>query len=176
MFESIDVQRQAVNTAHQMMRNAARAQDVTIIRTHDPTTDRINLYAFIGTIYRTAELSERLNNKRITIEIKSQGIESYLFINENTIGMLNDLIQHVYFGEPLRELTDSSTAALFSLVAWDSMSIRFTNLLAHFGDTSTNQILIYQSTEFSRRLNHQTTNIHVLFTHCNSLNSSHLKR
>ena len=126
--ESIDVQRQAVNTAHQMMRNAARAQDVTIIRTHDPTTDRINLYAFIGTIYRTAELSERLNNKRITIEIKSQGIESYLFINENTIGMLNDLIQHVYFGEPLRELTDSSTAALFSLVAWDSMSIRFTNL------------------------------------------------
>ena len=59
--------------------------------------------AFIGTIYRTAELSERLNNKRITIEIKSQGIESYLFINENTIGMLNDLIQHVYFGEPLRD-------------------------------------------------------------------------
>ena len=77
-----------------------------------------------------------MRNKRITVEIKSQGIESYLFINDNTIGMLGDntigmlgdLIEHVYFGEPLREITDSSTAALFSLVAWDSMSIRFSNV------------------------------------------------
>ena len=133
--ESIDVQRQAVNTADQMMRKALRAQDVTITRTHDSTTDRTNLYAFIGTLYKVAgtlyKVAERatlMRNKRITVEIKSQGIESYLFINDNTIGMLGDLIEHVYFGEPLREITDSSTAALFSLVAWDSMSIRFSNV------------------------------------------------
>ena len=126
--ESIDVQRQAVNTADQMMRKALRAQDVTITRTHDSTTDRTNLYAFIGTLYKVAERATVMRNKRITVEIKSQGIESYLFINDNTIGMLSDLIEHVYFGEPLREITDSSTAALFSLVAWDSMSIRFSNV------------------------------------------------
>ena len=126
--ESIDVQRQAVNTADQMMRKALRAQDVTITRTHDSTMDRTNLYAFIGTLYKVAERATVMRNKRITVEIKSQGIESYLFINDNTIGMLGDLIEHVYFGEPLREITDSSTAALFSLVAWDSMSIRFSNV------------------------------------------------
>ena len=126
--ESIDVQRQAVNTADQMMRKALRAQDVTITRTHDSTMDRTNLYAFIGTLYKVAERATLMRNKRITVEIKSQGIESYLFINDNTIGMLGDLIEHVYFGEPLREITDSSTAALFSLVAWDSMSIRFSNV------------------------------------------------
>ena len=113
--ESIDVQRQAVNTADQMMRKALRAQDVTITRTHDSTMDRTNLYAFIGTLYKVAERATLMRNKRITVEIKSQGIESYLFINDNTIGMLGDLIEHVYFGEPLREITDSSTAALFSI-------------------------------------------------------------
>ena len=33
--------------------------------------------------------------------------------------------------EPLHELTDSSTAALFSLVAWESMTIMFNPLTAN---------------------------------------------
>ena len=70
-------------------------------------------------------MTERFSRHRVTLNIKANGIDTYLFINENTIGMLNDLIEHVYFGEPLHELTDSSTAALFSLVAWESMTIMF---------------------------------------------------
>ena len=127
--ESLDVQRQSVRNAEKMIRQALRGHDVSIVRTHDPTTDRTNLYAFIDTVYNVAEHADEMKNKRISVEISANGIDSYLFINENTIGMLNDLIQHVYFGEPLRELTDSSTAALFSLISWDSMTIRFHDLI-----------------------------------------------
>ena len=133
--ESLVVQRQAINTAEQMIRQALRGHDVSIVRTNDPTTDRTNLYAFIDTVYNVAEHAERMKNKRITVEISANGVDSYLFINDNTIGMLNDLIEHVYFGAPVRELTDSSTAALFSLVMWQSMSIRFHDLIVE--DTNT---------------------------------------
>ena len=111
--ESLLVQHQAINTAEQMIRQALRGHDVSIVRTNDPTTDRTNLYAFIDTVYNVAEHAEEMKNKRITVEISANGVDSYLFINDNTIGMLNDLIEHVYFGAPVRELTDSSTAALF---------------------------------------------------------------
>ena len=129
--ESRDVQKRSIKTAQRLLSTAAQAQNTTITRTHDPTTDRISLYAFIDTVYKVAAMSERFSRHRVTLNIKANGIDTYLFINENTIGMLNDLIEHVYFGEPLHELTDSSTAALFSLVAWETMTIMFNPLTAN---------------------------------------------
>ena len=129
--ESRDVQKRSIKTAQRLLSTAAQAQNTTITRTHDSTTDRISLYAFIDTVYKVAAMSERFSRHRVTLNIKANGIDTYLFINENTIGMLNDLIEHVYFGEPLHELTDSSTAALFSLVAWETMTIMFNPLTAN---------------------------------------------
>ena len=139
--ESRDVQKRSIKTAQRLLSTAAQAQNTTITRTHDSTTDRISLYAFIDTIYKVAAMTERFSRHRVTLNINANapygaqdgvhGIDTYLFINENTIGMLNDLIEHVYFGEPLHELTDSSTAALFSLVAWETMTIMFNPLTAN---------------------------------------------
>lgn len=129
--ESRDVQKRSIKKAQRLLSTAARAQNTTITRTHDPTTDRISLYAFIDTVHKIAAMSERFSRLRVSINIEANGIDTYLFINENTIGMLNDLIEHVYFGEPLNELTDSSTAALFSLVAWETITIMFDPLTAN---------------------------------------------
>ena len=101
--ESRDVQKRSIKTAQRLLSTAAQAQNTTITRTHDPTTDRISLYAFIDTVYKVAAMSERFSRHRVTLNI----------------------------GEPLHELTDSSTAALFSLVAWETMTIMFNPLTAN---------------------------------------------
>ena len=133
--EDRSLQRQAIDIASRLNATVRRGRDVTITRTHDPDTDRAQLYAFINTLYTVAELHQRdrFRNKRITVSVKANGIasgaaspmESFMYINDNTIAMLSDLIQHVYFDEPLHEISDSSTAVLFSIVDWESMSILF---------------------------------------------------
>ena len=125
--EDRSLQRQAIDIASRLNATVRRGRDVTITRTHDPDTDRAQLYAFINTLYTVAELHQRdrFRNKRITVSVKANGMESFMYINDNTIAMLSDLIQHVYFDEPLHEISDSSTAVLFSIVDWESMSILF---------------------------------------------------
>ena len=133
--EDRSLQRQAIDIASRLNATVRRGRDVTITRTHEPDTDRAQLYAFINTLYTVAELHQRdrFRNKRITVSVKANGIasgaaspmESFMYINDNTIAMLSDLIQHVYFDEPLHEISDSSTAVLFSIVDWESMSILF---------------------------------------------------
>ena len=63
----------------------------------------------------------------VVVAIRANGLDSYRHINDNTIALLQDLIQHIYFGESLDVITDSSSAVLFSLVDWESMSIEFVN-------------------------------------------------
>ena len=125
--EDRSIQRLAVETADRLKSVVSRGRNVSITRTDDPDTDRAQLYAFIDTLYKVAELNQReeFRKKRISVSVNANGMESFMYINDNTIATLQDLIQHIYFGEPLNEISDSSTAVLFSLVDWSTMSVLF---------------------------------------------------
>ena len=58
----------------------------------------------------------------VVVAIRANGLDSYRHINDNTIALLQDLIQHIYFGESLDVITDSSSAVLFSLVDWELLA------------------------------------------------------
>ena len=127
--EDRHVQRQAIRIANSFHAIVSRGENITIQRTHDGDTDRANLYAFINTLYKVAELHQKpkFRNMWVVVAIRANGLDSYRHINDNTIALLQDLIQHIYFGESLDVITDSSSAVLFSLVDWESMSIEFVN-------------------------------------------------
>ena len=202
--EDRHVQRQAIRIANSFHAIVSRGENITIQRTHDGDTDRANLYAFINTLYKVAELHQKpkFRNMWVVVAIRANGLDSYRHINDNTIALLQDLIQHIYFGESLDVITDSSSAVLFSLVDWESMSIEFVNsrLIKHnpldgphvagdlegsefvdgesdrYGGTSTKLMSIYHATEYSTNSTQPTTATPVSCMHSNNPVSSHLKR
>ena len=122
--EPRDIQIRSVRRAKTLKQDAMRAQDVTIINRHDKRTNKVNLFAFINTLYTIVK--SKLHNKyRMIIEVVWNDVYSYFYINENTINMLNNVIENLFYGEPLQRVSDSTTAAMFSIRDWDTMSIRF---------------------------------------------------
>ena len=124
LHEPRDIQLRSIRRAKTLKQEAMLAQDVTIVNRHDKKLNKVNLFAFINTLYTIAK--SKLHNKyRMVIEVVWNDIYSYFYINENTIRMLNNVIENLYYGQPLQQLTDSTTAAMFSIRDWDTMSIRF---------------------------------------------------
>lgn len=172
--ESKDIQTSALDKAKEFKRQAMLADDLTIVHTYDDTQDKINLYAFINTLY-TIVKSKLPQRYKIVIEIVWNDIPSYYYINDNTISMLNKLISNIYFGERLEQLTDSSTAALFSLQAWDYMSIRFYSraqqrarqILGNTDNTNTNNT---NPLDTPKLKNHKTRNFGSFWHYLNTTN------
>ena len=108
--ESLDVQRQSVSNAEKMIRQALRGHDVSIVRTHDPTTDRTNLYAFIDTVYNVAEHADEMNNKRISVEISANGIDnSDGKLQSIDISQFTDIVIYLNNTNKIKEITAENT-------------------------------------------------------------------
>ena len=124
------VQQFRSDTAPKKINKLLDVEAVEIKRKDNDIDDKSSLYAIISIIYNISEQYYPNHNVSLQVYYRPNNYRDYLFpshhyLEEETIALLENLINHLWYGADLTILDDSDKYMLNTWNEWDSMMIYF---------------------------------------------------